>query len=305
MSFPKGFLWGGASAANQYEGGWNEGGKVPSTADVMTAGSRTASRVNTRTVRKGTYYPSHNATDYFHHYQEGIALFAEMGFTCYRMSIAWSRIFPSGEATSPNEDGLKFYDAVFDECLKHHIQPIVTIVHYDNPLFVAEMGGWKNRDVINLYVRYAKTLLDRYHDKVGYWMTFNEINCATILPWYALATETCTETERYQVIHHQFLASAQVVRYAHEQYPDIKVGMMYAGIFNYPYSCNPDDMIACTKDMDQHLFFSNVMCRGYYSSKDRKVLEDKGAVLKEKPEDAAVLQAGRVDFIGFSPRPYC
>ena len=301
MSFSKDFLWGGATAANQFEGGWNAGGKGPTTADVMTAGDINSPRQNTHVVQDGIYYPSHNASDFYGHYQEDIALLAEMGFKCYRMSIAWSRIYPKGIEEQPNEEGLKFYDNVLAECKKYGIQPIVTLVHYDNPLYIGnEMGGWKNRDVIELYVKYAKTVLDRYHNQVKYWMTFNEINCATILPWYSLAMESCTEQERYQAIHHQFLASARVVKHAHDYYPDMNVGMMYAGIFSYPYTCNPNDVMACEKDMDKHLLFSNVMCHGYYNSKDYKVLENLGVKLVMQPEDEQILFDGKVDFIGFS-----
>lgn len=301
MSFPKNFLWGGATAANQYEGGWDADGKGPSVADVQTAGSVNTKRRITRTVEPGVYYPNHNATDFYHHYKEDIALFAEMGFNCYRMSIAWTRIFPTGMEDEPNEAGLKFYDDVFDECLKHGIQPVVTMTHYEHPLYIAnELGGWKNREVIGLFFKYAKTILDRYHDKVKLWMTFNEINCAQLMTWNSLAMMDCTEQERYQGMHNEFVASAMAVQYAHEHYPDVKVGMMYAGIFSYPHTCHPEDIMACEKDMDKHLYFSDIMCRGYYDAKARKAWERLGLNLDITPEDEAILKAGKVDFIGYS-----
>ena len=301
MALPTSFLWGGATAANQYEGGWNEGGKGPSVVDVQTAGDVSTVRRVTATVEPGTYYPNHNATDFYHHYKEDIALFAEMGFTCYRMSIAWTRIFPTGMEATPNEEGLKFYDAVFDECLKYGIQPIVTMAHYEHPLYIArELGGWKNRKVVDLFFKYAKTILDRYHDKVKYWLTFNEINCSQLATWNSLAMETCTEQERYQAIHHQFVASATAVAYAHAHYPDNKIGMMFGGIFAYPHTCHPEDVMSCEKDMDKHLYFCNVMCRGYYDEKARKIWEKLGVQLDVTRQDEQVLKEGTVDFIGFS-----
>ncbi len=301
MSLPKEFMWGGATAANQYEGGWNEGGKGPSIADVVTAGNVSTTRKNTRTVQPDTYYPSHNATDFYHHYKEDIALFAEMGFTCYRFSLAWTRIYPTGIEEEPNEEGLKFYDAVFEELEKYHITPIVTITHYEHPLYLAnELGGWKNREAVDLYFKYAKTVMDRYHDRVKYWMTFNEINCAAMLTWNSLAMETCTEQERYQAMHHQFVASAKIVAYTHANYPGVQVGMMYAGIFSYPHTCHPDDVMTCEKDMDKHLYFSDIMCRGYYDSKARQMWKNLGVELVMEPDDEAILKEGKVDFIGYS-----
>ncbi len=301
MAFPKNFMWGGATAANQYEGGWDAGGKGPSIADVITAGSVSSNRQNTRTVQPDVYYPSHNATDFYHHYKEDIALFAEMGFNAYRFSIAWTRIFPNGIEDEPNQEGLAFYDAVFDELEKYNIQPIVTITHYEHPLYIAnEMGGWKNRDVVELYFKYAKVLLDRYHSRVKYWMTFNEINCAMLMPWNGIAMASCTEEERYQAMHNEFVASAMVVDYAHQHYPGVQVGMMYAGIFSYPHTCHPEDIMACEKDMDKHLYFSDVMCRGYYDAKARQTWKNLGFELKMEPGDEEILKKGKVDFIGFS-----
>ena len=199
MPFPKGFLWGGATAANQYEGGYNEGGRGLAISDMITAGSHTEPRkIYYRTkdgktasttlgsslpegavgiIKDDVYYPSHQATDFYHHYKEDIALFAEMGFKCYRLSISWTRIFPNGDDKVPNEEGLKFYDDVFDECLKYGIEPLVTILHFDMPQHLADAyGGWSNRALIPLFEKYCKTLFMRYKDKVKYWITVNEIN---------------------------------------------------------------------------------------------------------------------------------
>ena len=146
MALPDTFLWGGAVAANQLEGGWNEGGKGPSVIDVMTGGSATKMREITDGVVEGKYYPNHVAVDFYHEYKGDIALMAEMGFKCFRTSIAWTRIFPNGDEAEPNEEGLKFYDDMFDELLKYGIEPVITLSHFEMPYHLAkEYGGWINR----------------------------------------------------------------------------------------------------------------------------------------------------------------
>lgn len=301
MSFPKGFLWGGATAANQCEGGWNVGGKGPSTADVATAGEVDKARIYMDEIKDDVYYPSHEAIDFYHHYQEDIALFAEMGFKCYRMSIAWTRIFPNGDDTKPNEEGLQFYDKVFDELLRYGIEPVVTMSHYEMPLhLVKAYGGWKNRNVVTFFENYAKVILDRYHTKVKYWMTFNEINCAILLPMISIGLKDPTLQDVYQSAHHQFVASAKAVTYAHTHYPDVKVGMMYAGMFSYPHTCHPEDVMACEKDMDKQLYFSDIMCRGYYDAKAKAFWKKNDIHIQMEAEDEELLYKGKVDFIGYS-----
>ncbi len=299
--FQEGFLWGGATAANQCEGGWQENGKGISTADVGTAGTVEKPRRYTEGIEAGEYYPSHDAIDFYHHYKEDIALFAEMGFKCYRMSIAWTRIFPNGVEEEPNEEGLVFYDAVFDELAKYNIQPLVTISHYEMPYYLVEKyGGWRSREVIGFFDRYAKVLLDRYHDRVKLWLTFNEINCAVLLPFITIGVQNPTKQEVYQAAHHQFVASAKTVAYAHEKYPDLKVGMMLGGFFSYPHTCHPDDVMACVTEMDEHMYFSDVMCRGTYNAKARRMWEKEGITIDMQEEDLQILKQGTVDFIGFS-----
>ena len=171
------FLWGGAVAAHQVEGAWNEDGKGVSIVDILTAGAHGVDRRITDGIQKGCYYPNHEAIDFYHRYKEDIKLFAEMGFKCFRTSIAWTRIFPNGDDEMPNEAGLKFYDDLFDELLKYGIQPVVTLSHFEMPYhLVKEYGGWKNRKLIDFFVKYALTVMERYKNKVKYWMTFNEIN---------------------------------------------------------------------------------------------------------------------------------
>ena len=178
MAFPDGFLWGGATAANQYEGGWDQGGKGPSGADMMTNGTHTTPRLITPTWEPDKFYPNHVASDFYHRHAEDIALMGEMGFKVFRMSINWTRIFPTGEETEPNEEGLAFYDEVFDELHAQGIKPLVTISHYELPFALTQKyNGWASRELIDLYVRYCEAIFTRYKDKVRYWLTFNEINC--------------------------------------------------------------------------------------------------------------------------------
>ena len=278
MSFPKGFLWGGATAANQYEGGWNEGGKGPSTADMLTNGTHTTPRKITRTWEDGLYYPNHTASDFYHHYKEDIALMGEMGFKVFRMSIAWSRIFPKGIEEEPNEEGLRFYDEVFDELHKQGMEPLVTISHYESPFYLTEKyNGWASRELVDLYVKYCNVIFNRYKDKVKYWLTFNEINCGTMpLGGYlglGILNEGTTDFMnqkddpqlRFQGLHHQFIASAKAVKLGHEINPDFKIGCMIAFMTSYPYSCNPKDVLKCQKEMQMGNYYcGDVQVRGEY-----------------------------------------
>lgn len=301
MRFPEGFLWGGATAANQCEGAWNVDGKGPSTADIATVGAIDKPRIYMNEIKDGVYYPNHEAVDFYHHYKEDIKLFAQMGYKCYRMSIAWTRIFPTGEESEPNEAGLQFYDDVFDELLKYGIEPIVTMNHYETPLYLMDnYNGWSNRKVVDYFEKYTKVILDRYHKKVKYWMTFNEINSAILNPLFSLAMREASLQEVYQASHHQFVASAKAVKYAHDHYPDLKVGMMYGGIFSYPHTCKPEDVMACEKDMDRYLYFPNVMCRGYYDNKAKAFWKKNNINIKMEEHDEEILLAGKVDYIAFS-----
>jgi len=301
MSFDKDFLWGGATAANQMEGGYLEGGKGLSTADVITEGSHEKKREITYTVKDDKYYPSHLAIDFYHRYKEDIALFAEMGFKCFRLSINWARIFPKGDESTPNEEGLKFYDNVFDECLKYGIEPVVTISHYETPLYLAnEYGGWTNRKLIEFYEKYCEVIFSRYNKKVKYWMTFNEINVINYLPWFAGGLKGRDEQNEYQAAHHQFVASAKVVKLGHKINPEMKIGMMIAYGTTYPETCNPDDGQKAFETMQRKHFYTDVQCRGAYPKYKLKEFERNGIVINMEEEDAQILKEGTVDYIGFS-----
>ena len=301
MGFPKDFLWGGATAANQCEGAYLADGKGLNTADVMTAGDAKTQREITDGIVEGKNYPSHVAIDHYGRFQEDIALFAEMGFKCYRMSINWARIFPQGDEETPNEAGLRHYDEVFDTCRKYGIEPLVTISHYETPLGLQKYGSWADRRVIDFYLRYCETIFTRYKGKVKYWLAFNEINCMSMMPWMAGGiSQEADEQTRMTAAYHQFLASAKAVQLAHRIDPENKVGMMYGGMFSYPNSCDPEDVQANEDFMHKMLFYCDVQCRGYYPAYKRKEFERRGITLPEKEGDAEELRAGKVDFLSFS-----
>lgn len=312
--FPQDFLWGGATAANQLEGGWQEGGKGLSTADVCTGGSKTASKLILPSLDADVSYPSHTAVDFYHHYKEDIALFAEMGFKAYRMSISWTRIYPTGYEDAPNEAGLAFYDAVFDECRRYGIEPVVTISHYEMPFEITRrINGWASRECIDLYIKYCKTLFERYAGKVRYWLTFNEINCGMMpvggYQSMGILNEGTVEYNhpvdipalRYQGMHHQFLASAQAVRIAHEKYPEFKIGNMTCAMPYYPQTCHPDNIVAAMKQMQMINWYCNdVQVLGRYPYFAKKLWDAGGFRLDIHDGDYEILQKGTVDFQSFS-----
>ena len=306
----KDFLWGGAVAANQLEGGWNKGGKGVSVIDVMTAGANGVPREITDGVIPGKNYPNHEAIDFYGHYKEDIKLFAEMGFKCFRTSIAWTRIFPNGDDEQPNEEGLRFYDDMFDELLKYGIEPVITLSHFEMPYHLAkEYGGWVNRKVIGFFVKFAEVVMKRYKDKVKYWMTFNEINNqsnvdADIFGWTCSGVRFSEYENKkevmYQAAHHELVASAMVVKMGHEINPDMKIGCMCSFVPFYPYSCNPADIMTATECMHERFHFMDTHVRGHYPAYSLKEWEREGYQIKMEPEDEAILAEGKVDYIGFS-----
>ena len=312
--FRKDFLWGGATAANQFEGAWNVDGKGVSVPDMCTNGSHEKPKQIHRTIREESFYPSHEAIDFYHHYKEDLALFAEMGFKTFRLSIAWTRIFPTGMEEEPNEAGLRFYDQVFDECRRYGMEPLVTISHYEMPYALVERyNGWADRACIDHFLRYCRVIFDRYKDKVTYWLTFNEINSAMTSLGNLLSLGTvrgyegsieelpdCPQT-RYQALHHQLVASAMAVNLAHEQYPDFKMGNMICFVTRYPFTCSPDDVIESQKQMRMmNWFCSDVQVRGAYPGYALRYFEDCGIHIAMEPEDDEVLKKGTVDFYTFS-----
>lgn len=310
MSLPKNFLWGGAVAAHQLEGGWQEGGRGPSVSDVLTAGTRDIPRRITDGVIAGERYPNHKGIDFYHTYKEDIAFFAELGFKCFRTSISWSRIFPKGDETEPNEAGLQFYDDMFDELLKHGIEPVITLSHFEMPYYLAkEYGGWVNRKLVDFFVHYAVTVMERYKNKVKYWMTFNEINnqhntTNDIFGWtnsgIRFSQFENPKKALYQAVHHELLASALTVQKGHEINPDFQIGCMCSFVPFYPYSCNPDDVMTAVESMHERFYYADVHCRGHYSAFAKKEWEREGTAPVMEPGDEEILAKGKVDYLGFS-----
>lgn len=307
---PNNFLWGGAVAAHQIEGAWNVDGKGISIADVMTGGSRDKMRKITDGIVEEEYYPNHEATDFYHHYKEDVALLAEMGFKCFRTSIAWTRIFPNGDEETPNEAGLKFYDDLFDELLKYGIEPVITLSHFEMPYHLAESyGGWINRKVIDYFVKYAVTVMERYKNKVKYWITFNEINnqsntSSDIFGWTNSGVKFSDyqnpREAMFQAAHHEFIASALVVKKGHEINPEFKIGGMCGWVPIYPYSCNPEDVITAVEEMHERYYFMDVLVRGHYPAYAKSMWKKQGVTLQVEEGDAKILAEGKIDYVGIS-----
>ena len=331
MGFPKGFLWGGSISAAQIEGGWNEGGKSPVLVDYCTAGSTKERRQiwyldkNGQRVHRNweavdeleegckfaffddLHYTNHVASDFYHRYKEDIKLFAEMGFKVFRLSIAWSRIFPNGDDKEPNEEGLKFYDDIFDECHKYGIEPLVTMSHYEPPInLVLNYNGWYDREVIDMFVKYVDVITDRYKDKVKYWLTFNEVDSMIRHPYTTgglvrdrFEGKNFTEVI-FQAMHHQFVASALATKIAHEKNPDCKVGCMLTKLTYYPYTCKPEDVLQAQQDMRSTYCYSDTQVFGEYPAYLLTKFKNEGLNIKMEEHDLEIMKKYPVDFVSFS-----
>ena len=324
MSFREDFLWGGATAANQYEGGWNLGGKGVSSSDCCTRGSRTQPTKVTYKTSDGVVhadmmfgldapedavfgcydgfdYPSHEGADFYHRYKEDIALMGEMGYKTFRMSINWTRIFPLGYEEEPNEEGLKFYDDVFDECLKHGIKPLVTLSHYETPVGLTnKWGSWSDARTIECFCRYVKAVGERYKGKVEYWLTFNEINSLEFGGWMAAGVPSRDPQKIADAAKHQLLASAKAVQILHEIDSNNKVGNMIAYGMIYPHTCAPRDVLKTWSSFNGSYFYCDVQARGYYPAYKLKEYEINGIEFSLTEEEKETLKNGTVDFISFS-----
>ncbi|PNH98561.1 glycoside hydrolase family 1 protein [Vibrio diazotrophicus] len=295
--FPESFLWGGATAANQIEGSHNKHGKGLSTSDVQPFGA-----FGELVYREeGDFNIKDVAIDFYNRYEEDIALFAEMGFTCLRVSIAWSRIFPNGNDSEPNEMGLAYYDRVFDEMAKHNITPLVTISHYEMPLNLADKyQGWASREVIGFFENYAQVLFKRYKDKVKLWLTFNEINVTLHEPFTGSGLpRDCSEQTRFQAIHHQLVGSAKAVKACHDIIPDAKIGNMILGAIQYPLTCKPEDVMHTLTQNREWLMFGDIQARGYYPSYMTRKFKELGVEINITEDDNESLKE-TIDFISFS-----
>lgn len=303
------FLWGGALAANQCEGGFDQGGRGLANADLLPFGEGRIAVIRGDDVpleaEPGRYYPAREAIDFYHHYREDVALFGEMGFKALRLSIAWSRIFPNGDDAEPNEEGLVFYEDVFRACREQGIEPVVTLNHYDVPMrLVTAYGGWRNRTLVDLFEQFARTVFARYTGQVRYWLTFNEINIMTSACFMGAGIIFHEGEDRYRsihtAVHHVLVASAQAVRLCHELVPGGQIGcMLNAGIY-YPATCNPEDIKAAQDENRKHYMFTDVQVRGAYPCYVLKEYERQGFKIPWDEDDREVLAANTVDFVSFS-----
>lgn len=316
--FPKDFLWGGATAANQLEGAYNEGGKGLSTADMVKFVPRSVSKgANTETVsleevnnildgkRDDEYYPKRWGVDFYHRYKEDIKLFAEMGFNVFRMSLNWGRIYPNGDDEEPNEEGLKFYDDVFDELAKYNIEPLVTLSHYETPLHLSiKYNGWESRKLIKFFENYATTVFERYKDKVKYWMPFNEINMILHLAYtgggvFIEKSENELQTI-FQALHHQLVASASVTKIARSINPDFQIGSMLGMSLYYPKTNHPDDVLAVQYANRVNYYFLDILSKGEYPNYAWSYFKKKGIKLAVEKDDLKLLKENTVDYNSFS-----
>ncbi|WP_386689564.1 glycoside hydrolase family 1 protein [Lonepinella sp. MS14437] len=319
--FPKDFLWGGATAANQIEGGWDEDGKglagsdmvayVPKEIRGLKSAAIDVSSERIDEILSGKFegrFPKRHGIDFYHKYKDDIALFGEMGFKCFRISIHWARIFPNGYDEQPNEAGLKYYDDMFDEMHKHGIEPMVTLSHYETPLGLTQKyNGWLGREVIAHFVRYAKTVFNRYKGKVKYWLTFNEINMVTMHSAYCGAGVVLDrvpadqqESAKYQALHHQFLASALATKALREIDPNAKIGCMLARLHHYALTADPADQRQAQWGNQQNLFFTDVHARGEYPKYMLRHWAENNVQIRKEVGDDEILKQHTVDYISFS-----
>ncbi len=319
--FPDNFLWGGATAANQYEGGHLSDGKGLSVTDC----ARSKFHLDPKEYAKHVHYTSndindalldiHNIDDYpkrrgsdfYNRYKEDIALMAEMGFKVFRMSIAWTRIFPNGDDLVPNEAGLQFYDDVFDELLKYNIEPLVTLSHYDPPVnLVTNYNGWYSREVIAMFEKFVKVVCTRYRSKVKYWITFNEIDSMIRHPYTtgALVEDRFEgknfEEVCYQAMHHQFVASALAVKICHEIIPNSKVGCMITKLSYYPYTCKPEDVLKAQQYMRKIYAYSDTQVFGKYPAQLLSYYKNHNITIVKGDDDDKIMEENTVDFVSFS-----
>ncbi len=319
LKFPKNFLWGGATAANQVEGAWNEDGKGMTIEDCLpyrnvgvsdfTKQFAFSSKDLEEALHAGedANYPKRRGIDFYHHYQEDIKMFGEMGFKVFRMSISWARIYTHPWDDKPNEKGIAFYRDVFNECHKYGMEPLVTLSHYDPPLdIVQKYRGWYSREVIDLFVKYAETCFHEFGSQVKYWLTFNEVDAMLRHPVTSGGliedqfNDVPFEQAIYQAMHHQMIASALAVKAGHRIIPGCQIGNMLTKLEFYPFTCKPEDNLAAQRRIRSIYRYSDIQVFGEYPMYLLKEIENKGYTIKVYPNDAKILKEGTVDFVSFS-----
>ena len=304
--FREDFLWGGAVAANQCEGAWNEDGKGMTTTDYLSMDKYMKDSVDF-TIEEGKYYPSHEAIDFYHRYEDDIKLFAECGFRCFRFSIAWARIYPNGDEEVPNQKGIEHYRKVIDCCRSHGIEPLITLSHTETPAaLITNYGGWRNRKLVDFFERYAKTCFEAFCD-VKYWITFNEINFIfeegmLYQNGGVILQENDDKLELiYQCAHNQLLAAAKANRLAYEIIPDVYINAMMEGSLAYPQSCRSEDIFNCFKENEQITYsYLDAMCKGKYPRFWGKDMAEKGLKIYTEEEDFEIIRKYPGNYIPLS-----
>lgn len=303
------FMWGAAMAANQCEGAYLEEGKGLSIVDLLpdAAHGRWDMLYHPEKYldKELEFYPSHEAIDFYHRFREDLELLAGMGIQAFRTSISWPRIFPNGDDSEPNEKGLEFYDRLFAECRRLNMEPVVTLCHFDTPYaLVKKYGGWKDRRAVDAYCRYCETIFRRYREIVRYWITFNEINMITHIPYLGggllIEGEDNPKQAIYQAAHHQLVASARAVQMGHEIDPENRIGCMLAAGSFYPYSCRPEDVLESLEKNHENYLFIDVQARGAYPAYAERLFEENGVLLKMEEGDSSLLSRNTADYIAFS-----
>lgn len=304
-ALPDRFLWGGAVAANQCEGAYLTDGKGLSTADVVGVGHDRFLKASVE-LDPDTYYPSHKSISFYENYRSDLALLAGMGLRCLRTSIAWSRIFPTADDPEPNEAGLAFYDSLFDEMLRLGMEPIITLTHYEYPLdAIKRYGGMENRAWLGMWDRYCDVIFRRYRDKVKYWMTFNEVNNTTRLPFLAAGIlpepdEQALVQKSFQAMHHQMVMNAMAVAKARELMPDAWMGCMLSLSTIYALDCKPENVLGAYQYRMRSLMYSDVMMRGEYPGFAKRLMRDLGVELVIEEGDLQLIKENTCDYLAFS-----
>lgn len=320
MSFRKDFLWGGAISANQVEGAYNKGGKGLSVADVAIykpnldvkdyAGHNkiTSQMIEEAILDKTTtYYPKRRGINFYNTYKEDIALFAEMGFKALRLSIAWTRVFPTGEEENPNEDGINYYRDLLKELRKYNIEPIVTLSHYEMPLNLSlKYNGWVDRKLIDYFLKYAKVCFNSFGEYAKYWLTFNEIDSVGRHPFTTagIVPDKCVEGKIdeavYQALHNQYIAAALATKECHNIIKDSKMGCMLTKLTTYPNTCNPEDVLLSLNSNLQNYVHSDILIKGEYPKLYKKLLENNNINIQMEKDDEKILKENTSDFLSFS-----
>lgn len=303
------FLWGGATAASQIEGAWKEDGRGPANTDFLPSGKGRdaimAGLDNPLQERSEWKYPSRDAIDFYHHYENDLRMMKEIGFKAFRLSISWTRIFPNGDEAEPNLAGVEYYRKILELCRAYGMEPIVTICHFDAPVgLIKKFGSWKNRQMIDEYLKLCKVLFESYKGLVRYWITFNEINMILHAPFMAAGLVMDDEKNplqtKYQAAHHELIASALAVKLGHEIDPENKIGCMVAAGDTYPNTCNPADIWKANEMNRENFFFTDVQMLGTYPAWSRHFFKENRIELDLGKEDLKILEKYPCDFLSFS-----